>query len=113
MPKENEIRKKAIEVLEKDKWLIWYPPKIKFKQTDIFGIIDLLAIKGKKKKNIQLTTLPNISIRRKKIINFFKTFKVELPIEIWAWNKKKKEFKKEKLNNKIKIKAKIKKNAKK
>jgi len=100
--REAEIRKKAIEILKRDKWIVWYAPKVKFKQTDIFGIIDLLALKGRRRKNIQLTTLPNVAAKRKKITNFLKTFKVELPVEIWGWNRKKKEFRKEKINIKIK-----------
>ena len=95
MPKETLIRKKVVEILEKKGWLVWYPAKVKFKQNDVFGIIDLLALKGKRKKNIQLTTLPNISARRKKILNFKKKFNVEISVEIWAWNGKKKQFKKE------------------
>ncbi len=63
----------------------------------MFGIIDLLALKGKSKKNIQLTTLPNVSARRKKILNFMKKFKVKISVEIWAWDKKKKQFRKEKV----------------
>ena len=102
MPKEAVIRKKVVQILEEKGWIVWYPPKVKYKQNDIFGIIDLLAIKGRRKKNIQLTTLPNVSARKKKITNFLKTSKVELPVEIWAWNQKKKEFKKEKINIKIK-----------
>jgi hypothetical protein len=102
MPTEQFIRKKAIKILEREKWIVWYPSKVKYKQNDIFGIIDLLAIKGGKQKNIQLTTLSNISTKRKKITNFLKKFKVELPVEIWAWSKKQKEFKKEKINLKIK-----------
>ena len=102
MPKEAEIRKKAMEILKKDGWITWFGPKVKFKQTDVFGIIDLLALKGKRQKNIQLTTLSNISVRRKKIINFLEEFKVELPVEIWAWDRKKRKFRKEKINIKIK-----------
>lgn len=102
MPKESQTRKKAIQILEEEGWVVWFAPKVKYKQTDVFGIIDLLALRGKEKKNIQLTTLSNISTKRKKIINFIKEFKVELPVEIWAWNQKKREFKKEKVNIKIK-----------
>jgi len=98
MPTEQFIRKKAIQILNKRGWITWFGPKIKFKQTDIFGIIDLLALKGKKQKNIQLTTLPNISTRRKKIISFLKKHKVELPVEIWAWHSSKKIFRIEKIN---------------
>lgn len=100
MPTEAKIRKKAIEELQAGGWITWFGPKVKFKQTDIFGIIDLLALKGRKKKNIQITTLSNISTRRKKIANFLKKNKVEMTVEIWAWSRKKKQFKKEKVNGK-------------
>jgi len=92
MAKESLIRKKAIEILKKQKFICWWPPKIKFKQNDIFGIIDLIALRRKKLKYIQLTTLPNLARHRKKIINFFKKNKVELPVEIWAWSDKKRKF---------------------
>ena len=97
MPKESLIRKKAVENLRKEGWITWFGPKIKFKQTDVFGIIDLIALKGGKQKNIQLTTLSNISTRRKKIISFLKKYKVKLPIEIWAWDSSKRFFKIEKI----------------
>ena len=97
MPKENAIRKKTIEILERKGWITWHPSKIKYKQNDVFGIIDLLALKGRQRKNIQITTFSNLSTRRKKIIAFLKEFKVELPVEIWAWNPIKKTFKIEKV----------------
>jgi len=97
MAKESEIRKRAIEQLKGDGWITWFAPKVKFLQTDIFGIIDLMALRGKSKKNIQLTTLSNVSARRKKIANFLKNNGVELSVEIWAWNSKKRCFKKEKV----------------
>jgi hypothetical protein len=102
MPKEAQIRKKIVEILEEDGWIVWYPSKVKYQQNDVFGIIDLLAIKGKKKKNIQITTVSNLSARRKKITNFVKKANVELLVEIWAWNQKKKIFKKEKIHIKMK-----------
>ncbi len=49
MPKEAQIRKNIVEILEKDGWIVWYPSKVKYQQNDVFGIIDLLAIKGKRK----------------------------------------------------------------
>lgn len=102
MAKEALIRKKAIQELRDNGWVTWYPCKVRFKQTDVFGIIDVLALKGKRRKNIQLTTLPNISTRRKKITNFLEKFKVELPVDIWAWDQQKRKFRKEKINIKIK-----------
>ena len=106
MPKEAVTRKRSIQILKKRGWICWYPSKVKYKQNDIFGIIDLLAVKGKRMKKIQLTTLPNISTKRKKILNFLKEFKVELPVEIWAWDKKRKKFKKERVNIKLKKRSK-------
>ena len=102
MAKEANIRKKAIKILEEAGWITWYPSKVKFKQNDVFGVIDVLALRRSQKKNIQLTTLPNISTRRKKILAFLTNYQVSLPVEIWGWNSKKKIFKKEKVNIKLK-----------
>lgn len=98
MAKESHIRKKAIEALEDKGWLCWYAPKVKFQQTDVFGIIDLLALRGKSRKSIQLTTLSNVSARRKKILGFMNENDIEMCVEIWAWDNKNKTFKKEKVN---------------
>jgi len=35
MPKESVIRKKAVEILENQGFVYWYPAKVKFKQNDI------------------------------------------------------------------------------
>ena len=99
--REAEIRKRAIKILTDKNWICWYPSRARYKQNDIFGIIDLLAVKGKKIKKIQLTTLSNISTKRKKITNFLKKNKIEMTVEIWAWSRKRREFKKEKINVKI------------
>ncbi len=97
MSKEAIIRKKAIQILKDKGWIVWFAPKVKYQQTDVFGIIDLLAIKGKRMKKIQLTTLANVSTRRRKIQKFLKKFKIEMSVQIWGWDKKKKEFRKEKV----------------
>ncbi len=99
MPSESIIRKKAVDELEAKGWITWFAPKVKFKQTDIFGIIDVLALKGKNKKNIQLTTLSNVSARKKKITSFLKENKIQMTVEVWAWSKKKKYFKKIKVGS--------------
>ena len=101
MAKEAVIRKKTIEILEAQRWLTWRAPKVKYNQTDIFGIFDIICWqKGTGKfKFIQLTTLSNLSTRRKKIQNFFKKNKInwkprgKIKIELWAWNKRNKTFK--------------------
>lgn len=93
MPKESKIRKMAVELLEKKGWICWSPSKVKFQQNDVFGIIDLLAIKGSRWKKIQLTTMPNVSTRRKKIKKFLEKNNLKMLVEIWAWSNKNKEFK--------------------
>jgi hypothetical protein len=98
MPKESLIRKKAIAILTDAKWVSWYAPKVKFQQTDIFGVFDLICWEKSSKnlKFIQLTTLPNLSARRKKIQGFFKANKItqkSAEVEIWAWNSRQKNFK--------------------
>lgn len=102
MPKEAVIRKKAIKILTDKNWVCWYAPKVRFKQTDVFGIIDVLALRGNQKKNIQLTTLPNISTRRKKITAFLTSYQISMPVEIWGWDNKKKTFRRETVNIKLK-----------
>ena len=101
MPKEAVIRKKVIEILKKEGWVCWCPKKVKFHETDVFGIVDLLALRGKQRKNVQLTTLPNVSAKRKKITNFLEKYNVEFPVEIWGWDGKKRKFRKEILDLKI------------
>ena len=101
MPKEAVTRKKVIQELQGKGWVTWYAPKVKYQQTDVFGIIDVLAVKGRQRKNIQLTTLPNVAAKRKKIINFLTKCQVEMPVEIWSWDFKRRQFRKEKINIKI------------
>ncbi|MBI2038516.1 MAG: hypothetical protein HYT19_01160 [Candidatus Nealsonbacteria bacterium] len=98
MPKEAIIRKKAVAILTEKKWVSWYAPKVKFQQTDIFGVFDLICWQkaSKNLKFIQLTTLPNLSARRKKIQGFLKENKITAKstgVEIWAWNGRQKNFK--------------------
>jgi len=99
MAKESLIRKKAVEILKKEGWLVWWPSKAIFKQNDIFGAFDIICWKKRTGalKFIQLTTLPNLSTRIKKIKNFLKKNRLSkqnsASIETWGWNKRKKEFK--------------------
>ena len=94
--KEAIIRKKAVELLKKDKWVCWFPAKVKFQETDIFGVYDLVCVRKNRLKFIQLTTLSNLSARRKKIQNFLISNGVSIPSEIWAYDAKRKYFKIEK-----------------
>jgi len=101
MAQERYTRKKVIKALEDDGWVCWAPPKVRFQQSDVFGIIDVLALRRNQRKNVQLTTLSNVAARRKKITAFLTNYQVEMPVEIWAWHPKKKEFRKEKVNIKL------------
>ena len=91
--KESQIRKKALETLEKNHWHCWWPKKVRYQETDVFGIYDILALKGNVVRWIQITTASNISARRKKIEGFLKSVKSSLPSEVWGWDKKRKDFK--------------------
>ena len=95
--KEALLRKKATHLLQSQGWVVWFPKKVKFQETDIFGIWDLFCIRGSKIRLIQLTTLSNLSARRKKIQNFLISNGVNIPSEIWAYDKKKRKFKIEKV----------------
>ena len=92
--KESLIRKKAIEVLEKDGYRVWYPPRVKWiKEGDIFGVFDLICCRKSSIKFIQLTSLSNIRAREKKILAFLKPNKIKLNSEVWGYNQKKRKFK--------------------
>ncbi len=101
MAKEALIRKKAVEILEKEGFVYWYPAKVRFKQNDIFGVFDLVCWKKEttKIKFLQLTSLPNFSARRKKIRDFLDRNKfpqkVSVGMEVWGWNHAKKTFRRE------------------
>lgn len=99
MPKEAVIRDKVKKALEKDHWITWCPANVKYQETDIWGIFDLVAWHWTNNiKFVQFTTSSNISARRKKIENFLEKNELntdfeEVEFEVWGWNKKKKEFK--------------------
>lgn len=99
MRQEAQTRKKAIAILKKKNFVCWHPAKVKYKQNDIFGVFDLVCWQRKTTniKFIQLTTLPNLSTRKKKIKNFLKKNKLSkqslVDIEVWGWNKRDKIFK--------------------
>lgn len=97
--KEAAIRKKVLEELIDQNWTCWYPAHVKWKsENDIFSIADVIAWRDADIKLIQLTTLPNMSARRKKIAAFFKAnpncaISSTLMVEIWGYDKKKRAFK--------------------
>lgn len=78
-------------------WHCWTPPKVRFQETDIFGIADMVCAKGKKIKWIQYTTKSNISARKKKIAEAFIHHSFSIPIEVWGYDKGKRIFIKHKV----------------
>lgn len=82
--KEAIIRKKVIGLLKAKDWHCWFPCKVRFQQTDIFGVIDIVAVKKKKIKWIQLTTLANIRAREKKVLKWKHETRAEIPVEVWG-----------------------------
>lgn len=70
--KESQIFAKAKQELEGAGFTVWKPAKVKFAETDIFGIFDLIAVRrGDLPYFIQLTTYSNASKRCRKIMDFF------------------------------------------
>lgn len=103
MAKERELRQKAVRILEKQHWLVWWPAKVIYKQNDIFGVFDLICLQKRTAnlKFIQLTTLSNLSTRKKKIQIFLTKNKISskirnnMEVEVWAYDKRHKKFKTE------------------
>jgi len=99
--KESEIRKKAIKILEQEGYAYWWPKKVKYHETDIFGVFDIIAVKKGKDffcDLIQITTLSNISARVKKVKAWVKKNRVNTSnsavfFQVWGYDKKKREFK--------------------
>lgn len=95
--KEQTIKKRVLRVLSASNWIYWVPSKVKYQQNDIFGIYDIIALKGNKIRFIQFTTVANLSKHRKKMNNFFQENNIKrapnVSIELWGWSSKKKEFK--------------------
>lgn len=87
--KENAIRKKFKEICEERKWACWMPARVKFYENDIFGIADAVVSTPQGLKLIQLTTLSNISARKKKINNVLEKKKISCVIEVWGIRKDK------------------------
>jgi len=95
--REAVIRKKAIEELNNNGWSCWYPYKSQWaKESDIFGVYDLICVHHDYRDPlfIQLTTLSNVSARRKKVKTFLDQTRVDLRSEIWGWDAKNKNFRK-------------------
>ena len=92
--KESRLRQKLKEKLG-IYGLIWFPAKIKYYENDIFGCFDCIWYVDGRIILIQVTTLTNLSHRRKKILNHFPRGTGGIPKDsyIYAWNDKLQYFK--------------------
>ena len=98
--KEAVIRKKFIDIAKKNGWLYYYPPRSMWQNKDIFEIGDVLIYRDKELALIQLTTKSNLSARRNKIHKIIQEMAKPfiVPVEVWAYDKKLKQFKVEVVN---------------
>lgn len=97
--KETQIRKKALNTLKAAGWRTWYPYRVRYrKEKDIFGVYDIVAVKGKKTRFIQLTTKSHVGTRKKKVKKFLKSNNLSIQSEVWGYNKKTKKFDVHKVN---------------
>lgn len=91
--KEKEIRDLVIEKLNKEGWYCWWPAKVKFRQSDICGVFDLFAMRGRSMKLVQYTTKSHLSHRRNKIKQFFAENKIKINFAfVYAYDEKNKRF---------------------
>ncbi len=82
--KEVVIKKAVYKQLEDEGFIGWSAPKVKYQETDIFGIFDGIFIKDSDLRFIQWTTSSNLSARKKKILKFFQDNNVFIPCEVWG-----------------------------
>lgn len=81
---EARIRKAAYRILEKEGFHGWSAPKVRYRETDIFGIFDGLFVRDSELRFIQWTTASNMSARKRKIMSFFDEHSCFIPCEVWG-----------------------------
>lgn len=84
---------RTLEKLRKDGWMPWvverWLPRVN-KRSDLFGFIDILAIKDGEVLAVQATSRSSVSSRVKKIgdhENVAEVRKAGWRIEVWGWGK--------------------------
>jgi hypothetical protein len=86
---EAVIKKAVYKQLKDEGFIGWSAPKVKFQETDIFGIFDGMFIKDSDLRFIQWTTDANMKAREKKILKFFEENNCFIPCEVWGMKKDK------------------------
>lgn len=94
--KEAVIRAKAVAELRTEGWTTWCPSKVKYQETDIFGVFDVICVRGKELRFIQWTTTSNMSARKRKVCVFLKKTGAKIMGEVWGLSPKK-EWRKERV----------------
>lgn len=93
--KEATLFKKVKEILQKQGWVYWNPPKVRWKrEKDIFGCFDLIAVRKNMVRFIQITTFTNMRTREKKVRKFLTENSLSLFAEVWAWHRGTKKLRK-------------------
>ena len=71
MPSENYLRAKAKEYLTKEKYQVWFAPRVRWaKETDIFSCFDCQCWRRDEILFVQITTLKNWRARQRKITDY-------------------------------------------
>lgn len=81
---EAVIKRAVYKQLKDEGYIGWSAPKVKYQETDIFGIFDGVFLKDSDLRFIQWTTSSNMRAREKKILKFYEENKVFLPCEVWG-----------------------------
>lgn len=89
--KEKEIKQKLKDKLGKY-GVLWFPAHVRYYNNDILGAFDCVFFGGGEVYLIQLTTLTNLSHRRRKI-NFIFDNQPPRNSQIYAWDEKNNCFK--------------------
>lgn len=82
--KEKEIKQKLKDKLGKY-GVLWFPAHVRYYNNDILGAFDCVYFAGNEVYFIQITTLTNLSHRRRKI-NFIFDNKPPRNSQIYAWD---------------------------
>jgi len=81
---ESVIKKAVYKQLESEGFVGWSAPKVKYQETDIFGIYDGVFVKDSEIRWLQWTSVGNMRAREKKINSFFQKHKCFIPCEVWG-----------------------------
>jgi len=91
---ENIVKK----MLEAEGYLVDSKPNVRFHSPDLFGMFDLVAIKGINVRWIQVKYEKKYShfyTARKEIVKFMEENQLDINVEVWGYDKSRKRWRKE------------------